>query len=217
MIKLVDLLNELNIQPKNQIGYGDQQVVYPYLKDPNYVIKKFFNKPADGVLTREEIKHYSNVLNQYPKYIANIVIPSKDSKYYFQEKVDVKTSQNDIWDVVIKVIKKVASNLKEKYNTPEEANDDLNLDIEVFQNSGGWENIENINNIDDLFDITYGDGIPMDYLFNPYIYKNYTKDTPLVQKLKPVWNIGKTMTQFGSFHEDNLGYDKDKNFKIIDL
>ena len=57
----------------------------------------------------------------------------------------------------------------------------------------------------------------MDYLFDDYIYKNYSKNIPLVQKLKPVWEVGIYNTQFGRFHEDNLGYDKEGNFKIIDL
>ena len=221
MIKLVDLLNELNIQKKTSLGSGAQQLVYPYLKDPNYVVKTFYspwNKDKDNqpVIDKYEIIDYLKMLKLYPKYIANIIIPDKNKKYYFQEKVDVKKAQEDIWDVVVKVTKKAALDLEKKYKTPNEAYDDLNIG-EIFANADSWESIKNINDIDDFYDINYGEGIPMNDLFGDYIYNNYSKNIPLVQKLKPVWDIGKTMTQFGSFHEDNLGYDKEGNFKIIDL
>jgi len=217
-MKLLDLLNELNIQQKTSLGSGDQQSAYPYLKDPNYVIK-IFNSSGnkdESILDKYEITHYLKMLKLYPKYIANIIIPNKNKKYYFQEKVDVKKAQEDIWDVVIKVIKKAALDLEKKYKTPEEAHDDLDCG-EIFYYADSWESINDINNIDDIYDITNGEGIPMNDLFNTYIYNNYSKNIPLVQKLKPVWDIGNTETQFGSFHEDNLGYDKEGNFKIIDL
>jgi len=216
MIKLLDILKEINIKQKIAIGSGDQQSVYPYLKDPNYVIKKFDSQQDQPVLNRYEIKYYLKMLELYPKYIANIIIPDGNIKYYFQEKVDVKKAQEDIWDVVIKIIKKVALDLEKKYKTPNEVYNDL-VAVDIFNNASSWEDIKNIKDIDDFFEINYGEGIPMDDLFNNYIYNNYSKDIPLVQKLKPVWDIGKKITQFGSFHEDNLGYDKDGNFKIIDL
>ncbi len=219
MIKLSDLLNELDIQPKRSIGSGEQQIAYPYLKNPNYVIKKFdqYSNQDLSVLNRYEIKHYLEMLEKYPEYVANIIIPKENSKYYFQEKVDVKKAQNDIWDLVIKIIKKIALDLENKYKTPYEAYENLNIGAEVFLNAKSWKDIKNINNIDDLFDINYYDGVPMNYLFDNYIYKNYSKNIPLVQKLKPVWEVGTNNTQFGIFHEDNLGYDKENNFKIIDL
>jgi hypothetical protein len=216
MIKLLDILKEINIKQKIAIGSGDQQSVYPYLKDPNYVIKKFDSQQDQPVLNRYEIKYYLKMLELYPKYIANIIIPDGNIKYYFQEKVDVKKAQEDIWDIVIKIIKKVALDLEKKYKTPNEVYNDL-VAVDIFNNASSWEDIKNIKDIDDFFEINYGEGIPMDDLFNNYIYNNYSKDIPLVQKLKPVWDIGKKITQFGSFHEDNLGYDKDGNFKIIDL
>ena len=214
--EIQNVLSELNIQPKTSLGSGYQQTAYPYLKDPNYVVKKFNDKPDDSVLNRYEIKHYLKTLEQYPEYIAKIIIPNENSKYYFQEKINVTKAQNDIWDVVIKVIKKVALDLEKKYKTPNEAYDDLNIG-EIFLNAKTWESIKNINNIDDFFDISYGEGIPMNDLFNNYTYNNYSKNIPLVQKLKPVWDIGRMITQFGSFHEDNIGYDKNENFKIIDI
>jgi len=216
MIKLINILNELNIQRKTSLGSGEQQSVYSYLKDPNYVVKIFNDKSNQSIFNRYEIKYYLKMLELYPKYIANIIIPDENKKYYFQEKIDVKKAQNDIWDTVVEVIKKVALDLEKKYQTPLEAAKDLNLS-DVFYNAESWEDIKNINNIDDIFDITNGDGIPMDYLFNNYIYNNYSKNIPLAQKLKPVWDVGRSITQFGSFHEDNLGYDKDNNFKIIDI
>jgi hypothetical protein len=216
MIKLVDILKEINTQKKKSLGSGWEQSAYPYLKDPNYVIKIFNNKSDQSVLNRYEINHYLKMLEQYPEYIANIIIPGENSKYYFQEKVDVKKAQEDIWDVVIEITKKAALDLEKKYKTPNDAYDNLNIG-EIFLNAKSWENIKNINNIDDFFDISYGEGIPMNDLFSSYIYNNYSKNIPLVQKLKPVWDIGRTITQFGSFHEDNLGYDKNGNFKIIDI
>ena len=221
MIKLINLLKELNIQSKKRLGDGGQQTAYPYLKNPKYVLKKFdniYNKDQDlPVLDKYEIKHYLKMLETYPEYIADIVIPKENSKYYFQEKVDVEKAQNDIWSVVIKVIKKAALDLEKKYKTPNEAADDLKLGVNIFYNADSWEDIKNIKNIYDFFKINYDEGIPMSDLFDDYIYNNYSKNIPLVQKLKPVWDIGNKITKFGLFHEGNLGYDKDKNFKIIDL
>lgn len=218
MIKLIDLLKELNIRKKTPVGSGWQQSIYPYLKNPNYVIKKFDNKSDQHTINRYEIKHYLEMLKLYPEYIANIIIPKENSKYYFQEKVDVKKAQEDIWNVVIKVIKEVASDLKNKYKTPHDAANSGDFkNIELFWNAESWEDIENINNIDDVFDILQGEGIPMKYLFNKYIYNNYSKNIPLVQKLNPVYAAGIDATTFGEFHEDNLGYDKNGNFKIIDI
>jgi hypothetical protein len=44
-----------------------------------------------------------------------------------------------------------------------------------------------------------------------------SKNISLVQKLEPVYWAGDDATEFGEFHESNLGYDKDGNFKIIDI
>jgi hypothetical protein len=222
MIKLLDILNELNIQNKKSLGSGEQQIAYPYLKDPNYVIKTFntgelaYNKDPH-VLNRYEIKHYLKMLEKHPEYIANVIIPKENSKYYFQEKVNIEKAQNDIWNLVIEIIKKMALDLENKYKTPHDAYEDLNIGAEIFLNANSWEDIKNINNINDLFAINYDDGIPMNYLFDDYIYKKYSKNIPLVQKLKPVWDVGTNQTQYGLFHEDNLGYDRNGNFKIIDL
>jgi len=215
MIKLINLLKEVTVQKKTSLGAGDEQSAYPYLKDPNYVIKKFHFQTNEPVSNKYEMRHYLNIQQDYPKHIAKIIIPNKDSKYYFQEKIDVEKSQNDIWDTVIKVINKVILNLEKKYNTPLEAAEDLDLP-DIFHQIDDWEDFKDINNIDDIFSYG-GTETPMSYLFNEYIYDNYSKNIPLVQKLKPVWDIGSSMTNVGVFHEDNLGYDKNGNFKIIDI
>jgi hypothetical protein len=41
MIRLTDILLELQIKNKKIMGSGYQQSAYPFLKNPNYVIKKF--------------------------------------------------------------------------------------------------------------------------------------------------------------------------------
>jgi hypothetical protein len=210
-----EILKELDIKKKTPLGQGYQQTAYPYLKDPNYVIKRFDSKSDQHILDRWEIQHYLKMQKLYPKYIAKIIIPNKNVGYYFQEKVDVKKAAYDIWEVVVEVIKKAALDLEKKYETPSEAAEDLDLP-NIFHYAGDWEDIKNINHIKDVFNIIDED-IPMGYLFNKYIYSNYSKNIPLVQKLKPVYNAGDDATEFGEFHESNLGYDKDGNFKIIDI
>ena len=87
MIKLADLVKEITFKKKTPLGQGYQQTAYPYLKDSNYVVKKFNDKSDDSVLNRYETKYYLKILEQYPEYIAKIIIPNENSKYYFQEKI----------------------------------------------------------------------------------------------------------------------------------
>jgi hypothetical protein len=80
MIKLVDILKEIQIQPKKRIGYGDQGNVYNVGK--NKVVKKSTN--LEG-FSQDEIEIY-NLFNQHPDIFPHIYKLTKD--YVIMDKID---------------------------------------------------------------------------------------------------------------------------------
>lgn len=52
MIKLIDILKELNIQSKIPIGKGNEQTTYPSKIKPGFIIKKF--TPKSEFFTKED-------------------------------------------------------------------------------------------------------------------------------------------------------------------
>jgi hypothetical protein len=80
MIKLVDILREIQIQPKKRIGYGNQGNVYNIGK--NKIIKKSTNPKG---FSQDEIEIYT-LFNQHPDVFPNIYKLTKD--YVIMDKLD---------------------------------------------------------------------------------------------------------------------------------
>ena len=71
MIKLTNLLNELNIQPKIPIGKGDEQTTYPSKIKSGFVIKKFTSE-SDEFFTKEDWAEIIETAQQHPEIFAQI-------------------------------------------------------------------------------------------------------------------------------------------------
>jgi hypothetical protein len=224
MIKLLNILKELNIQKKASIGSGYEQDVYPYLKDPNYVIKKWYNKDN----TEGSIDRFISMYKKYPKYIAKSFKLKDDHDYYFQEKVDNGKFKQDIIDEFNIFIKKLYNHYK---NYPTEKLEEISIEYDDWGDNGLSYIFEKMANGDieskdlefsgSLDDFGFGPySSPMNIIIPNYKGINLTKfitNKELYLQLKKIVPLGKDITITGIFHEGNLGYDKDGNLKIIDI
>ena len=82
MIKLVDILKEIQTQPKKRIGHGNQGNVYNVGK--NKIVKKSTNPKG---FSQDEIEIY-NLFNQHPDVFPHIYKLTKD--YVIMDKLDQK-------------------------------------------------------------------------------------------------------------------------------
>jgi len=237
-MKFKDILKEIKTRQKTLLGSGDEQVVYPYEKNPNFVIKKQLH-PSE-----RNLDAYIKIQKKYPEYVAQVIKPKGSYKgYYFQEKLDNKRFMDDMVKITANVHNKLLTILSKKYKTPDEAHEnfsgitdgssklnfngsdlggfeagDLSLSGHHWGDLYGeedWDSvIQDLRVDDDIFSVYEY----YEHLLN--IFKKGTtfyelgKDTPIIQKLQPLFEIPK---RFGEFHEGNVGYDKNNNLKILDL
>ena len=220
MIKLSDILKEIEFAKLGEpFDSGDEQQVWLNPEDKNLVIKKYkHNDYSDSV------DRMINLSKKYPNIIVKS-FRSEDPKYYFQEKIDMKTSLKDVDRAILVVYNKVIEDLMEKYPSPKDTYKDgegifsSHLGYLIDENTdggylkGNWKRLiaKTMYKLSGMIDI------PMNLLFDPYIYENYSKNLDIVKKLTPIYKFGKENTRVGGFHEGNFGYDKNKNFKIIDI
>jgi hypothetical protein len=93
MIKLTNILKELNIQSKTSIGKGSEQTTYPFKSKPGYVIKKFTSDYK--YYTKEDWIKVIETARQYPEIFAKIGKVDFDKGYFVQEKLDEKSLTKD--------------------------------------------------------------------------------------------------------------------------
>ena len=93
MIKLIDILKELNIQSKAPIGQGGEQTVYPSKIKPGFVIKKLTGEYE--YFTKEDWKKIIQTAQQHPEVFAQIDKVDFDKGYFVQEKLDEKSLTKD--------------------------------------------------------------------------------------------------------------------------
>jgi hypothetical protein len=218
MIKLIDILKELNFDDLGKpFAFGDEQQVWRHPKDKNLVIKQY------GMFSdRDAIDRMIGYYKKYPKFIAKS-FKSENPKYYFQEKIDVKSSMKDIHKLTLSVYNQVINDLMKKYPTPLDAykagfknqalGNMISSNTDYGDRKGNWNKLISKT----IWGLEGKTDVPMDLLFDPYIYKNYTNNMDLVKKLKPIYEFGTKHTKVGAFHEANIGYDKNGDFKIIDI
>jgi hypothetical protein len=96
MIKLIDILNELNIQPKLKLGTGSTYTTYPSSLQPDKVIK-ILNDEDEGSLD----EHY-DLFIKYPKYFP--IVYKKTDKYMVLEKLNTQVIR-DYNNKIIKLAK----------------------------------------------------------------------------------------------------------------
>ena len=224
MIKLVNLLKEINIQKKTPIGSGYEQEVYSYVKDPNYVLKKWYNKDN----TEGSISRFISMYEKYPKYLAKSFKLKDNHDYYFQEKVDNDRFKQDVIDEFNVFIKKIYKHYK---NYPSDELEEISYKYDDYGDYGLSYIFEKMAEDDVKPDDLEFNGSLDDFGYGPYnspmhtLVPNYedidlsrfVTNKKLYSQLKKIVPLGDEITITGVFHEGNLGYDKDGNLKIIDI
>jgi hypothetical protein len=219
-----EILKELNIQKKKSLGSGWEQDVYPYLKDPNYVIKKWYNKDT----TEGSIERFISMYEKYPKYLAKSFKLKDNHDYYFQEKIDNDKFKQDVIDEFNIFIKKLYNYYK---NYPTDKLEEIAEEYEmagdfglssffyaIVENNITPEMLKFNGTLDDFGEEPYPS--PMHEIIPIYQGINFNKfitNKKLYSQLKKIVPLGDYITRTGNFHEGNLGYDKDGNLKIIDI
>ena len=99
MVKLIDILKELNIKSKDSLGQGDEHIVYPSKIKPGFVIKKF-TRYDDEFFTKDNWEEIIDTAKQHPDIFAKIDKIDIDKGYFVQEKLDEKSLTKDLyaWD-----------------------------------------------------------------------------------------------------------------------
>jgi len=213
MIKLADILKELNIRPKPELGQGAEQTAYPYINNPDYVLKKYNRSAHRGKTIADKIEKLRALSLKYPDLVTKVKVVSKDA--YTQEKLDTNTLSKDIDAECIKVWNQLIKDYKKAYNS--------NLKTRVTDyikqriDYGFWDKpskIKTQQDLDDLMDDMTYYIYHTKFLVDPYVYENYTKNSELVKKLKPIMDNDELNDDP---HNDNLGYDKQGNIKVLDI
>ena len=89
MIKLIDILKEIDIHQKRSIGSGFEQTVYPSYLKPNTVIKKF--TADEDMYSIEDWEDVIETAKQHPDLFALVYKVNIDKRYFIQEELDEKT------------------------------------------------------------------------------------------------------------------------------
>ena len=192
MIKLVDILKEINIQSKTHIGQGSEQTAYPSKIKPGFVIKKFTGN--NTFTTKDDwIKQIKNS-QQYPDVFAEIEKFDFDKGYFIQEKLDEKSLTND----GVELYKYLKSNNKLPKTWPSEY---PMLDIaSIFYIE--WEDKPDLIN---LLDDT-----PWENTLKPKLKRFFDK----LNKHGLGYN---SKSPLGDIRFSNIGYDKNGEIKILDF
>ena len=94
MVKLIDILKELNIQPKTSIGQGLTQTTYASSIKPEFVIKKLTGEHE--FFTKEDWKKVIETFQKNPDVFAIIDRVNFDKGYIVQEKLDEKSLSKEL-------------------------------------------------------------------------------------------------------------------------
>jgi hypothetical protein len=105
MIKLLDILNELNIQPKDQLGSGQSSSTYPYNKDPEKIIKTVSDYDDNNKFDLEQIKIFQKHPDIFP------LIYKVTDKYAVLEKLNINKAYNEMlsWGKQVKKTNNILS------------------------------------------------------------------------------------------------------------
>jgi hypothetical protein len=187
MIKLNNILKEIQPKVKPEIGVGNWQTVYNSTVNPNYVIKRY-NAGKDLYDPKEWDKVYK-VAQQHPDLFAKFVKVNLEKGYAVQEKLDEKTLTQDC--------KEVQEYLLTNNTDPDYSKEKSDI-IEFFY--------ENPNKLSILNNTPWKDTL------KPKLEKFYyniaqVKSGPDKEYLKYLRDIRMT----------NVGYDKNQNIKILDF
>ena len=207
MIKLTDILKELNIQPKPKLGSGTEASVYDFATQPDKVIKYH---PGDmfGMADRswDEV---IDIMEKNPNIFVKLYKADPKRKYLVIEKVDAKRVVNEIEQIT-----KILINEDNK-------NKELFFAKYYDYRPPTFQEIYNTHGIIDVINIV-----------RIGILKNNTDDIKLMLNiLKPYSNLLNSFKKWVEFIRlvnskiglildfsfENIGYDKQENLKMFDF
>ena len=189
MIKLVDILKELNIQSKTPIGQGGEQTAYPSKIKPGFVIKKLTGE--NEYFTKEDWEEIIQTAQQHPEVFAQVDKVDFDKGYFVQEKLDEKSLTKD-GNELYKYLK------------------DNNI---LYRNENDKSNYSGL----DIITILYMDLDRIDMLDNtPWENTLKPKLKNFFNKLNQA-GYGIDDNYLGDLRLTNIGYDKNGEIKILDF
>lgn len=197
-------MNELNIKSKTQLGAGTEHTVFPYERFQDKVIKtktrnitfqgSTIKQIPGGSLNMEEMEIFKN----YPEFFAHVY--KLTNRYAIIEKLDTASIEKDLDNLATGLIKYFIDN-------PERANfftlkDPSLLTSQDFSVSADiYQNLRDPDFLKGLFD--------------------YAPDKKFCKKLitfiANVYKLKNELKRGIDVHNGNLGYDKDKNIKLLDI
>jgi len=212
VIKLLSLLNELNIKPKTPIGSGMYHTAFPFEKFKDKIIKtgkgdvdissggvkKINQKPLN--------KKMLDIFQRFPKFFAHVY--KITDKYAVIQKLDTEAFKSDSFKLARGLIRLVMSEPRfAKNNTllyPYAINPSLepeDIDISYF-----------------IYFLTFS----RNYRLGKKLRKYLPRDI-----FDKFYDFFKALDQSGvknylprnraDVHENNLGYDKEGNLKFLDI
>ena len=189
MIKLVDILKELNIQSKTPIGQGGEQTAYPSKIKPGFVIKKLTGE--NEYFTKEDWEEIIQTAQQHPEVFAQVDKVNFDKGYFVQEKLDEKSLTKD-GNELYKYLKD--NNIL--YRNENDKSDYSGLDIITIL----YMDPDRIDMLDDT---------PWENTLKPKLESFFNK---LNQA-----GYGIDDNYLGDLRLTNVGYDKNGEIKILDF
>lgn len=189
MIKLIDILKELNIQSKDSLGQGGEHIVYPSKIKPGFVIKKF-TRYDNEFFTKDNWKEVIDTAKQHPDIFAQIDKVDINKGYFVQEKLDEKSLTNDLGG-----LDKYVREKNILYRTPTDKTNYAGLDI---------------------LTILYMEPDRVDMLDNTPYETLKPKLKNFFDKLENA-GFGINDNFLGDLRITNVGYDKAGEIKILDF
>ena len=189
MIKLLDILKEINIQSKTPIGQGGEQTAYPSKIKPGFVIKKLTGE--NEYFTKEDWEEIIQTAQQHPEVFAQVDKVNFDKGYFVQEKLDEKSLTKD-GNELYKYLK------------------DNNI---LYRNENDKSNYSGL----DIITILYMDPDRIDML-DDTLWENTLKPKleSFFNKLNQA-GYGIDDNYLGDLRLTNVGYDKNGEIKILDF
>jgi len=180
-------INELDIQRKNSKN-GSEHEVYPFIKNPNFVIKTFRNQAA-----KDNASYWINIFQKYPQYFPKI--EKITDKYVVLEKLDDETFKDDALNISNFIRKKLNYSL-----SPHDLAEWTYALVRGWYNAGDYEK----SHYKDLFKEFAQQ--------NPELFEKYKKLYLLIH------NILKDLNKkYIDVHNNNFGYDSKGNLKMLDI
>jgi hypothetical protein len=208
MIKLFDILNEIKINPKKELGVGGSMVAYPSSLHPNKIIKITHSEEHDL------LQFHAEMFNRYPEVFPKVY--KITDKYILVEKLDTKPITN-----YIKKLREVAKSKLTLNNLtlPTAIRNYYTEYPHMIEYAFKYSPLSNIEH----FDIKYveHDKFYINSIFN-WVVRQDAQLLEITKKLYQLYRkVDKILYDMDldkiDFHEENIGVDSKGKWKMLDF